>query len=350
MGDKQNPQDMNAYGQAKSPVPSEGIAPQGHTTGSGNTTQESTPNSLDGDTCEVESPATSSESEFGEQKPADPLLSPTRKGLRRTLPDRLGRRSESAIEKARELLGSDQATATAKVVGGLAAAVILGEIKRRTSNSSAPPPTFETNQNSTPRTIGAKIGGLAAAALAHELERRIPKDPIHNSQPTLKKNSFTAESATMEPSWSPPSWANISSPETADYYIGVPVRFRLGPSELARLERHPELPGLYVEVTMTGFRSYALAIDWHTRVPRIFYTAQEIPESWTPVQHDEYVLPMELRRDEELGVWCRWLRSSSNDRDYERANTSEPAGQERSERRIQKALDMLGRQQPHWHV
>lgn len=86
-----------------------------------------------------------------------------------------------------------------------------------------------------------------------------------------------------------------------------PAELHLEWSGAGQLAKHPRLPGLTVEVSMTGLRSYSVAIEWPPRVPRIFFEASEVPETWTNVRHEAITLPLELRRTGPTRITCRWL-------------------------------------------
>ena len=151
-----------------------------------------------------------------------------------------------------------------------------------------------------------------------------------------------------------PGSAPESDDDTTDNsspYPTAPRPLQLTMQGAGQLVQHVALSDLWVEVTMTGFSQFALAIEWRNRTPRIFYPASAIPSSWTAVRHDDFAIPLELKRVGQTTVMCRWLEPSREDLREQLAMPSAPAVDPGAvERRIRTGLDHIGDTGSQFHV
>lgn len=139
-------------------------------------------------------------------------------------------------------------------------------------------------------------GGLVASALLHRLTR--------NAQ-SVDRNVSSVPSTAMQPKSKGPRNAAPSlgfSGENADVFT-----FQLNLAGTGSLQQHPRVLDMSAEVAMTGFGTYALAIEWPPKVPRIYYQIRQIYASWTPVKYQKTILPLEIRRVSLISIQCRWL-------------------------------------------
>lgn len=96
--------------------------------------------------------------------------------------------------------------------------------------------------------------------------------------------------------------------EVARYEPTQSFQLVIGPQDIGQLVQHPDVPKLWVEVTMTGLRRYALAVDWHPFAPRHFYNASDLPKKWKIARYERATLPLAFRRSGADTVQCVWYR------------------------------------------
>lgn len=265
-------------------------------------------------------------------------------------------RIKQATVKTREILQDEQTKATVKrivedertktifVTGGkiglaaaraalternaVAAATAAAAEHRRLSGASHTSRSDENDGSlsSNPRTPGS--GGPVST---------------NKSMGSSPSDSGNASSSSPDGStWSPPTWSDAPRPKAEDRVIQPPVRMLMNESGMFVVAKHPRMPGLFIEATKTDRLTYAIAIEWKYRMQRTFYAAHEIPETWTAIQHDDFFVPMELRRDEAGHVWCRWLEPNKVDREVQRNDPYIPSDPHMTYRTISNALRTLG--------
>lgn len=90
---------------------------------------------------------------------------------------------------------------------------------------------------------------------------------------------------------------------------GRPFDMKLSWSSTGRLEHHPDVSRLWVEVSMPGIKRYTFVVDSDqgSIVPRTAFLVGDIPKRWTRVVIDGQELPLEVCRTAEETVTCCWL-------------------------------------------
>lgn len=168
----------------------------------------------------------------------------------------------------------------------------------------------------------------------------VSADTSTDASPSSSGNPSSSSAAAS--TWNPPTWSDTPKPETDDRVVQAPVRMLMNKSGMFIVEKHPRLPELSIEATQMDRITYGVAIEWKHQVQRIYYASHQIPDTWTAIQHDDFFVPMELRRDEFGHVWCRWLEPTRADREAQRENPYIPMEPGVAYRNMSNALRVLG--------